>query len=89
MKIDFKELAVKSIDDVDIVVDISKDLGNLIFKDTQDIGELELARSIYNSGEIDVDSNSASIIKKYIDIGFKAFVKETIDPVLDKIINNK
>ena len=69
------------------MMDVAKELGNSIYNETVDLGELELAREIYLGGEIDVDPAKAAIIRRYIDGGYRAFVKEALIPVLDNIIN--
>lgn len=87
MKIDFRKIELKDVEGNFFKMDIAKELGNSIYSDTGDIGELELAREIYLKGEIEVDPAKAEIIKRYIDGGYRAFVKEALIPVLDDIIN--
>lgn len=89
MKIDFRNIEVRDIDGNKSTVDVSKELGNVIYKKTADIGELELAREIYKQGEAEVDAEKAHIIVKYVNETFLAFVKEAICPVLEDIINPK
>lgn len=89
MKIDFRKIEVKNIEGNKSTVDISKELGNSIYKNTADLGELELARSIYKDGEIEVEAEQAVIIDKYVRTSFLAFVQEAVCPVLDEIINSK
>ncbi|WP_294591648.1 hypothetical protein [uncultured Bacteroides sp.] len=89
MKIDFRKIETQDIEGNKAYINISKELGNAIYNKTADIGELELAREIYKQGEIEVDAEKASIIDKYVNETFLAFVKESICPVLDDIINPK
>ena len=89
MKIDFSKIHIKGVDGKVIVHDLSKELGNVIFQQTTDIGELDLARDIYHKAEIEVDKKTAGIIKGYVDKGFRAFIKESLFPALDKIINGE
>lgn len=89
MKIDFRKLELKDVEGNSFEMDIAKELGNIIYSETVDIGELELARSIYLNGEIDVNPAKAEILKKYIEGEYRAFVKETLIPILDNIINFK
>jgi len=88
-KIDFRKIEVIDIEGKKSTLDMSKELGNQIYRKTADLGELELARSIYKDGEIEVDAGQATILNKYIREGFLAFVQESICPVLDEIINSK
>lgn len=64
-----------------------KGLANYIFSKTKDIGELELARELYKSGEIGLDKEKAMALKSYIGEAFGAVVQESLYPELDKIIN--
>lgn len=88
-KIDFRKIKTLDIEGNITDINISKELGNAIYNKTADIGELELARDIYKQGEIEVDAEKASIIVKYVNETFLAFVKEAICPVLEDIINPK
>jgi len=89
MKIDFRKIAVKDIEGKNSNLDLSKELGNSIYRNTADLGELELARNIYKDGEVEVDAGQAEILNKYVREGFLAFVQEALCPVLNEIINLK
>ncbi|MEG0648056.1 MAG: hypothetical protein RR471_12935 [Bacteroides sp.] len=69
------------------VYDISKDLGNVIYNNTPDLGEMELGREIYRNGEVDIDAQQAVVLNKYIRMGLVAFIQESVCPILDNIIN--
>lgn len=88
-KIDFRKIEVKNIEGKKSNLDLSKELGNVIYQKTADLGELELARNIYKNGEIEVNAEQATILNRYIREGFLAFVQESVCPVLDEIINAK
>nr|WP_321479977.1 hypothetical protein [uncultured Bacteroides sp.] len=45
-------------------LDLSKELGNQIYRKTADLGELELETTIYKDGEIEVDASQAAILNK-------------------------
>lgn len=89
MKIDFRKIKVKDIEGKESSLDISKELGNSIYRNTADLGELELARNIYKDGEVEINVEQAAILNKYVREGFLAFVQEALCPVLDEIINLK
>lgn len=89
MEIDFRKIKVKDIEGKDSNLDLSKELGNSIYRNTADLGELELARNIYKDGKVEVDAGQAAILNKYVREGFLAFVQEALCPVLDEIINLK
>lgn len=89
MKIDFRKIKVKDIEGKESNLDLSKELGNSIYRNTADLGELELARNIYKDGEVEINAEQAAILNKYVREGFLAFVQEALCPVLDEIINPK
>lgn len=79
MKIDFRKIEVEDIEGKKSTVDVSKVLGNTIYKHTTDLGELEFAQEIYKQGEVEVDAQKSEIVKKYLDVGqFLAYVKISV-----------
>ena len=85
-KIDFRKIEVKNIEGKNSTLDISKELGNAIYKNTPDLGELDFAQELYKKGEVDVDDNKAAIIRQYMDVAqFFAFVKTGVNKELDSI----
>jgi hypothetical protein len=83
MKIDFRKIEIEDINGNVSVIDLSKELGNLIYKNTPDLGELEFAQELYKNGEVDIDGPKAEIIRKYVDrSGVLAFVKIAIERAL-------
>lgn len=89
MKIDFRKIEVQnSIDEAPVETDIRKGLGNAIYRNTPDLGELDFAREIYHDGEVEITPERAEIIRKYMDVGqFFARVKAGVNKELDKVIN--
>ena len=74
MKIDFRKIEVKDIE------------GN----NTTALGELEFAQEVYKHGEVEVDSEKAEIIRKYMEVGrFFACIKKGVFDLLDSINNEK
>lgn len=83
MKIDFRKIEIEDINGNVSVIDLSKELGNLIYKNTPDLGELEFAQELYKNGEVDIDGAKAEIIRKYVNrSGVLAFVKIAIEKAL-------
>ena len=82
MTIDFTKIKVKDITGEIRELDLSKELGNVIFNITKDLGELEIARTIYQQGYIDADKKTVEMIKGYVEDNFVAFVKEALIPIL-------
>ena len=83
MKINFKKITVIDLEGNKSTVDIAKELGNAIYKQTTDIGELDFAREIYHKGELELSIDQIAIVRKYMDAGgFFAFVKEGVEKIL-------
>lgn len=90
MKIDFRKIETTDIEGNNSTFDVSKELGNTIYKNTPDLGELDFAQTLYREGEIEVDEAKAEIIRKYMDVGqFYAFIKKSVNEKLDSINNQK
>lgn len=64
-----------------------KGLANYIFNKTKDIGELEIARELYKEGSIELNKESALLLKAYIKECFGAVVQEALFPILNKEID--
>lgn len=85
MKIDFRTVEVKDIEGNPVAVDLSKELGNMMYLNAQDIAEADLGHDIYHQGEVDLSKEQATMVKDYIERGFKAIVKRVMIPMLDSI----
>lgn len=88
-KIDFRKIEAADIEGNISVYDLSKTLGNAIYRQTADLGELELAREIYKKGEVEIDQQQASLLSGYIKTTFLAFIQEVACPMLDNLFTNK
>ena len=82
-KLNFKAVPTRDIEGNLEPRDISKELGNFIYRETSDLGELDLAQRIYKDGEVEVNDDEIEIIKKYIDNAYKAFVKKAFEEMLN------
>ncbi len=82
MKIDFRKIQVKDIEGNNSTVDIAKMLGNTIYQKTADLGELELAQSIYKNGEVELSPEQAERIKEYVKTNFVAVVQIAVNVAL-------
>jgi len=90
MKIDFRKIKVKDIEGKESNLDISKTLGNVIYNNTPDLGELDFAQELYKKGEVEIDEQKVEIVRKYLETGqFYAFIKEGVNNLLDKITEPK
>ena len=90
MIIDFRKIEVTDLEGNKSTFDVSKELGNTIYNNTTDLCELEFAQEVYKHGEVEVDSEKAEIIRKYMEIGrFFARIKKGVFDLLDSINNEK
>lgn len=87
MKIDFRNIVIKDIEGAEETVDMSKELGRVLYKSAISKEGLTLAKDIYDNGEVDLDRDSAASIKEVIVSGFLAIIQESVIPMLDNIIN--
>ena len=53
MKIDFRNIEVTDLEGNKSTSDVSKELGNIIYNNTTDLGELEFAQEVYKHGEVE------------------------------------
>lgn len=84
-KLNFKAVPTRDIEGNLEPRDISKELGNYIYRETSDLGELDLAQRIYKDGEVEVNENEIEIIRKYINNGYKAFVKKAFEEMVSML----
>lgn len=84
-KLNFKEVPTRDIEGNLEPRDISKELGNFIYRETSDLGELDLAQRIYKNGEIEANESEIEIIRKYMNSGYKAFVKKAFEEMISDI----
>lgn len=82
MKIDFRNIQVRDIEGNNSTVDIAKILGNTIYQKTADLGELELAQTIYKNGEVELTPEQAERIKEYVKTNFVAVVQIAVNEAL-------
>ena len=66
--------------------DLSKNLGNAIFFNVEDINEQEIGRKIYHDGEIEIDEASAALIKRFAEQIFYAYIKVPLFKLLDEVV---
>lgn len=83
MKVDFRKVELKDIEGNIEIYDLSKELGNAIYKKTADLGELDLAQRIYKQGEVEIDDAEKEVIKKYVKQNFLAFVQLAVNEMLE------
>lgn len=89
MKIDFKNIVIRDIEGNEENIDMSKELGKILYRSAISKEGLELAKNIYDNGEAELDKDAATSIKGVVSNGFLAIVQESVIPMLDEIINSE
>lgn len=82
MKVDFSQIKVKDIEGNESIVDISQDLGNMMYLNAKDIAVADLGHEIYHKKEVELTEEQAKAVAEYVNNGFKAFVKRELLPIL-------
>lgn len=76
MQIDFRKIPVLKIDGTKEQTDLSKPVGNLIYDQTGDISEMDLAKKIYYEGEVDLSPEQLESIRSIVSqTKIKAYIK--------------
>jgi len=83
MKIDFSKIMIEDIEGNEIAVDVSKQLGNMMYVNAQDIAVADLGREIYHEKEVELNDVQAKQIRPFVEGGFKAILKRVLLPMLD------
>ena len=85
MTIDLSKIQITMLDGKEIEYNFAKELAQVIFQNTQDIGEHAFSLELYKNPIVELTEENKKIFKDYTDRYFKAFVKVSIN----KIINNE
>lgn len=64
-KVDFTKITVENIEGGREKIDFSKQLGNAIYNQSKDLGEVELAREIYKNGTVELTEEQCKMILGY------------------------
>ncbi len=87
MKVDFSKVVVKDIEDKDVIVDVSHELGKTMYANAFPDEELQIGKDIYFKKEIELNRPRAEAIKKYLP-NFTAVVRMAISQILEKVIES-
>ena len=82
-KVDFRQLMLKDIEGNELPVDISKNLGNMMYMQGQTIDECELGRDIYHQGEVELKEKDIETVKRFAN-NFSFIMRQTILDALEK-----
>jgi len=85
IKVNFSEVKTEDLTGKEMKFDASKDLGNMLYRTTADLGDLDLAQRIYKGGVIELSVPERDKLKSFIggqNCNFLAIVKKAILGVL-------
>lgn len=77
MKVNFKAIEIESITGEKEVVDFSKVLGNALYQQGETLEVVELARSIWKDGEIEITDEDKKILEEQIPQIFPTYIVKT------------
>ncbi len=77
-KVNFKQIVLKDIEGNDVVADFSKQIGNQLYMQGQNIEECELGKHIYFAdGEVEINEKDVDAVKRII-AGYSYVAREAI-----------
>ena len=80
--IDLSKVTIHGIDGKEIIIDVAKELAQVIFANTQSIEEHSFSMELYKNPIVELTDDVKGIIEKYIDGYFKAYIKIAIKKML-------
>lgn len=82
--IDLSKVKIEMLDSSIVEYDISKELAEAIFHNTQSIPEHIFSLELYKNPIIELNEEKKQIIEKYIALGFKAFVQVAVNKLINE-----
>lgn len=83
-KVDLSKVKLKMLDGSEIEHNVAKELAEVIFQNTQSIAEHAFCMELYKDPVIELTEENKTIIEKYIQQYFKAFVQVAVNTLLTK-----
>lgn len=83
MTIDLSKIQITMLDGKEIEYNFAKELAQVIFQNTQDIGEHAFSMELYKNPIVELTEDNKRIIKDYTDKYFKAFVKVAVNKIIE------
>lgn len=80
-KVDFTKIAIENIEGGKDTIDFSKQLGNAIYNQSKELGEIEIAREIYKEGIVELTDEQCKMILGYTS-SYPYIVQEAFKSVL-------
>lgn len=81
-KVDFTKIAIENIEGGKDTIDFSKQLGNAIYNQSKELGEVEIAREIYKKGIVELTDEQCKMILGYIS-SYPYIVQKAFKEVLE------
>lgn len=85
--INFKKVEIKGIDGSLQMVDISSDIAQVLYYNTNSIAAVSAALDVYKTGCANLDKETAAAVKVVVKQNFTAIVQIALNPILDEVIN--
>lgn len=76
-KVDFRKIEIENINGDKDVVDLSKVLGNGLYSQGKTLEVVELARSIWKDGEVELKEDDVKILEENVPQLFPAYIVKT------------
>lgn len=64
--VDFRTIGIKNIEGQIETADVSKQLGNVMYMQGQNIEECELGRAIYHNGQVELNQKQEDMVRRFI-----------------------
>lgn len=82
--IDLSTLTIKWVDGTTRTVEFGRELAQVIFENTRDVGEHAFSIKLYENPVVEKTDENARIIRDYTGRHFKAFVQVAVNELLDE-----
>lgn len=80
--IDLSKITIQNIDGKELVVDVSKELAQVIFANTRSIEEHSFSLELYKNPVVELTVRNREIIDNYVEEYFKAYIKIAVKKLL-------
>lgn len=64
--VDFRTIGIENIEGQIETADVSKQLGNVMYMQGQNIEECELGRTIYHNGQVELNQKQEDMVRRFI-----------------------
>ena len=83
MKVDFRKITLKNVEGEEMSVDFSKQLGNQMYMQGQNIEECELGKRMYFDGEVEMNEKGIEVVKRFV-AGYPYVSRTAVMDAIDK-----